>query len=251
MSIICADKFNRCVSNFFRGAYVFTIESKNASLCEFLITSMFMKKFIYTLAYLIAIVVLSSCNEAEHLAKRVQGSWSSKPQMLANEVGSQTTIIEDVYFQTDSTAVGGLIIVEGLLSVTGFASGTELDDSILQPFEVVASARSSVSGDWTAVDDDKIMVNLDMQSLKVTVNPSALEVLVNSFSEQPESMPENLRPRVATLLSSALQNHLIARYIQWTEFDDVEIREKDSILRFEIGKDKFTFYNQKTASAMQ
>lgn len=186
-------------------------------------------------------LVTTSCNEADRLASKVNGTWSSTPQMLVNDTGSQATIVETVTFERDSDAAGGTVIFTGLISSTGSITGSE---AMVQPFEMAASARSTVTGKWSAIDDDEIVVSLDVDKMTVDVDPSALVLSNNVLTGSNESNPETLKPQMAAMVQSALRRQLVARYTAMTKLDDVELKDNDSVLKFEVGKTDYVYTSQ-------
>lgn len=195
-------------------------------------------------AIALATVALSGCNEAEHLASQVAGTWSSTPQMLVNDVGSQATIVETVTFTRDSTSAGGQVIFTGLISSTGAMNGS---DAVMQPFELAASARSTVTGTWTAVDDDEIVLSLDIQKLTVDVDPSALVLSGNMTTGATQSNAEQLKPQMAAMVQGALHRQLVARYSTMNRLDDVKVKNNGTTLKFEVGKTDYVYTSQAPA----
>lgn len=199
-----------------------------------------MKKILLSGVAVLALA-LAGCNEADKLASKVVGTWSSTPQMLVNDVGSQATIVESITFVRDSDTAGGEVIITGLVSSTGAMTGS---DAIVQPFEMAASAKSTVKGTWRAIDDDEIMLTLDVQKMAVDVDPSALVLSGNVISGSTESDPETLKPQMAAMVQSAIKRQLTARYAAMTKLDDVEIKDNGSVLKFEVGKTEYVYSNQ-------
>lgn len=191
-----------------------------------------------------AVLTLGGCNEAKKLASEVEGSWSSTPQILLSDVGSQSNIVENITFLCDSSDTGGQVIFTGLISTTGSLSGS---NAVVQPFEIAASAKSTIAGKWTAIDDDEIVLSLDIQGMKVDVDPSALVISNNLLNSTTESNPETLKPQMATMVKAALQRALTTRYATMSKLDDVEIKDKGSVLSFEVGKTDYVYTSQNPA----
>ncbi len=194
----------------------------------------------------VAAMALTGCDEAKRLAGEVNGTWGSTPQMLVNDAGSQATIVETITFAQDPDSAGGEVIITGLVSSTGSMTGT---DAVMQPFELAASASSTVKGRWTAVDDDEIMMNLDVQKMTVDVDPSALVISGNVLTGNTESNPEALRPQMAALVKGALTRQLTARYTAMHHLDDVKVKDKGTVLKFEVGKTDYVYSNQSPQAA--
>lgn len=204
-----------------------------------------MKKILFG-TLVVAAAMFTGCNEAARLADKVAGTWSSTPQMLVNDAGSQATLIETLTFDLDSTSTGGSVIVTGLVSSTGSMTGS---DAVMQPFEMAASARSTVTGKWTAVDDDEIVLALDVNKLSVEVDPSGLVISGNVLSGATQATPETLKPQMAAMVQSALRRQLTSRYASMTKLDDVEVKDGGNTLHFEVGKTDYVYTSQAPGAA--
>lgn len=198
-------------------------------------------------AMALAAVSLTGCNEAERLASQVEGTWSSTPQMLVNDAGSQATLVETITFERDSAKTGGPVVIVGMVSSTGAMTGS---DALVQPFEIAASAKSTVTGRWTAVDDDEIMLALDVANMSVAVDPSGLVISSNVLDGATQSNPEALKPQFASMVEAALRRQLLARYTSMTKLDDVKVKDNGSLLKFEIGKTDYVYSSQNPSAAL-
>lgn len=198
-------------------------------------------------AMALAAVSLTGCNEAERLASQVEGTWSSTPQMLVNDAGSQATLVETITFERDSAKTGGPVVIVGMVSSTGSMTGS---DALVQPFEIAASAKSTVTGRWTAVDDDEIMLALDVANMSVAVDPSGLVISGNVLDGATQSNPEALKPQFASMVEAALRRQLLARYTSMTKLDDVKVKDNGSLLKFEIGKTDYVYSSQNPSAAL-
>lgn len=198
-------------------------------------------------AMALAAVSLTGCNEAERLASQVEGTWSSTPQMLVNDAGSQATMVETITFERDSARTGGPVVIVGMVSSTGSMTGS---DALVQPFEIAASAKSTVTGRWTAIDDDEIMLALDVANMSVVVDPSGLVISSNVLDGATQSNPEALKPQFASMVEAALRRQLLARYTSMTKLDDVKVKDNGSLLKFEIGKTDYVYSSQNPSAAL-
>lgn len=198
-------------------------------------------------AMALAAVSLTGCNEAERLASQVEGTWSSTPQMLVNDAGSQATMVETITFERDSARTGGPVVIVWMVSSTGSMTGS---DALVQPFEIAASAKSTVTGRWTAIDDDEIMLALDVANMSVAVDPSGLVISSNVLDGATQSNPEALKPQFASMVEAALRRQLLARYTSMTKLDDVKVKDNGSLLKFEIGKTDYVYSSQNPSAAL-
>lgn len=197
-----------------------------------------MKKVLLTMSA-IAAIMLSSCDSTAKLAKEVEGSWSGVPVKLVDESAASAMIIESYIFSVDSSGRSGDIVVGGMISTT---SQMPQSQDVVQPFSITGSAKSIVYGSWTAVDDDEINVNLSPESLSVTVDPDATELVANMATGATAPELETMKPQIAQSMKNQLTAALQLRYASIKHLDDVKV--KGNVLKFEIGHDEYTFSRQ-------
>lgn len=108
------------------------------------------------------------------------------------------------------------------------------------PVSVTASALATVTGVWSAVDDDDIMLSFDMNTLKIDVDPDAEYLYADPrlSTDIPRVQPidGNVRSAVTALVKKGMTD--VVGNIR--EIEDVKV--KDGMMRCEIGKhNKLTF----------
>lgn len=200
------------------------------------------------MAFAAATIALTGCNEAKKLAGEVVGTWSSTPQMLVNDPGSQATFIESITFVSDSTDMGGAVIISSMVSSTGSLQG---NGALIQPFEIAASAKAEITGTWVADDDDEIILRLDVNKMTVDVDPSGLVLSTNALTGQEQPNTATLKPEMAKFVEGAVRRQLVARYTAMTRLDDVKVRTDQTgvkMLKFEVGKTDYEYASQNPAA---
>ena len=191
------------------------------------------RNLLFTLAAA-ALTLFTACDSKTELAGKVAGTWGSNPQMLANEVASQSTIIETFNFVRDSTSAGGSVIVSGMISLTGTVNES---NALVQPLTATAAARSTISGTWQVVDDDEIILTLNPQSLSVEVDPQGVVMSVNEISGTDSADTDALRPQLAETIRRNIMRELQSRYMMYGHLDDAKVYDSGSSLKFEIDHD--------------
>ncbi len=204
-----------------------------------------MKGFITSLC-LFAALGLVSCDENARLAKSIQGSWSGTPENFTDNSVVTATILETIDFADMPDAVapgsnGGEVVIAGMISATTqvVASG-----DMAEPLTLTATAKSTVSGTWTVIDDDEVALALDPTTLSVEVDPKTVVIEGNVLSGTVPQM-DSIRPSVASSISSSMQRALSTRYASFRHLDDVKV--KGPLLKFEIGKIDYVFTRQGAA----
>lgn len=198
-----------------------------------------MKKMIFGIAAA-CVLGFTSCDESARLAKAIDGTWSGAPEQLMNEVGTQSTMIETIAFERDSTDKGGSVVISTMVSVN---HAMPADSSLMQPVSVTAAAKSYVMGRWMAIDDDEVMLQLDPASMVVEVDPDAVVLSANVLSGETESTTEALKPQIVAAVKAKITGALQTHYFSMRHLDDVKVKD-GSTLKFEIGKTDYVFLRQ-------
>ena len=180
-----------------------------------------MQKLLIGLLALTALVS-AGCDETKKLAGEVTGTWTSNPIPFIATDGSTATSIENIVFERDSTSNGGMVIITSLISSTGSFTGSS---TIMSPFSVSAAAKSYISGHWTAVDDDELLLALDPATMTVEVDPI-----------------DRIRPQIAGAMKATITQDLLQHYVSYQELDDVKV--KGSTLQFEVKDEKHLLTRQ-------
>ncbi|MCM1356506.1 MAG: hypothetical protein NC212_08900 [Staphylococcus sp.] len=202
-------------------------------------------KGIITSLCLFATLSLVSCDETARLAKELPGSWAGTPENISDNSLVTASIIETLDINADNSVVakgsrGGVITIAGMLSVTTQVVSDEPD--LVEPLSLTAAAKSLISGTWTVIDDDEVVLVLDLSTLNVDVDPSSLVVTNNLVTATPNPKVESLKASVLNTIGESMKRALYNRYTSIRRLDDVKV--KGPLLKFEIGKTDCVFTRQ-------
>lgn len=202
-----------------------------------------MKNFITT-ACLFAALALVSCNDNARLASEVQGAWTGTPENFTDNSVVTATILETFDFVSDGTVIakgshGGSVVIAGMITAS---TQVVADAGLVEPLSLTATAKSTISGTWTVIDDDEIALSLNLQSLAVDVDPSTLVVEGNVLTGNDTPKIDSIRPSVAATIGASMKRALENRYASFRHLDDVKV--KGPLLKFEIGKMDCVFTRQ-------
>ncbi|WP_289861801.1 hypothetical protein [Duncaniella dubosii] len=202
-----------------------------------------MKSFI-TSACLFAALALVSCNDNARLASEVQGAWTGTPENFTDNSVVTATILETFDFVSDGTVIakgshGGSVVIAGMITAS---TQVVADAGLVEPLSLTATAKSTISGTWTVIDDDEIALSLNLQSLAVDVDPSTLVVEGNVLTGNDTPKIDSIRPSVAATIGASMKRALENRYASFRHLDDVKV--KGPLLKFEIGKMDCVFTRQ-------
>ncbi|MDE6394473.1 MAG: hypothetical protein K2K77_03940, partial [Duncaniella sp.] len=120
-----------------------------------------MKLSLASLFGLLAVSTIAvSCSSGEaRLAKEIPGVWQGTPEIFSD--APYTATIVDVYDFAPASGTGDSAL-SGNISVTGMVNTTtqiEGDAAFIEPLRLSVSARTAISGTWTVIDDDEILLS--------------------------------------------------------------------------------------------
>lgn len=195
-----------------------------------------MKKFYYLFIGLMA-VAFGSCDENARLAREIQGTWTGTPERLNDAENVTSTIVETYTFTPDEVNPKAK---NGNVTITGNVSSNI--PVAVSPVSISAAATTSIQGTWTVIDDDEIALVLDPKSLQVKVDPEAVTVSNDIFTDQNIPQVDSLRRDVTANIAAQLRRDAEIHYMSVRQLDDVKI--KGPILKFEIADIEYVLTRQ-------
>lgn len=190
----------------------------------------------------ISAVVVSCSNSEARFAKEVPGIWQGTPEMFSDNSAVTATIIDTYEFSpaemTANETLSGSVTVTGMVNTTTQIVG---DSALIEPLSLSASARTTISGTWTVIDDDEISLSFDTQSLMVDVDPNGV-VANNAPLSIGTPAIDSITPKLCKTLEHSIRMALTARYAALRHMDDVKI--KGALLKYEINHEDFVLTRQ-------
>ncbi|MCM1293635.1 MAG: hypothetical protein NC111_07395 [Bacteroides sp.] len=191
-----------------------------------------MKKVLLIIAVAAACSYTTGCNQRQHLAQEVSGSWATDQLTISNDAQGQSSGSDLITFTVSPTdKSGGSISIASTLSLTKSASALTPADA---PFSMTIAATSSITGTWKATDDDEIIVKLDPQTLTINVDDDAVALVANPLSGATQSEIDSLKPQMAQFYRTELENTMRTHYSQYSRLDDIKTRDNGTLLKFEV-----------------
>lgn len=202
-----------------------------------------MKNIISAVCLLIAALGLTSRNgksEKAKLADSMTGSWNSAPERIMTSDHKATTTVERTltFVSDESSNTGGN--VDGAVKFS-VLTGTRLQAAEVQPISVTATGTASVSGRWEAIDDDEILVTWDFTTLKVNVDPDAVDLDYDIATETDSETLQTLKPSVVKSISSAISAAIPTEVFNFGKIDDIGFINQSSSMKCEIGHKDYIF----------
>lgn len=202
-----------------------------------------MKKLIYYAVVGLCCYMLSSCGSSSKLAEQIAGAWDGAPEKFDDQGGLQGTAVRTLEFGLtpgQPPTNGGSLKISSLMSVMMQVVG---NDGLIEPISLSASATSQISGTWKPVDDDEIAVNLDINTLVVKVDPSAVVISDNVISGQNIPELDSLRYQAVANVEAQIRSVLTLKYSSVRDIEDVEIKDGKT-MKCEISDQKLMFTKQ-------
>jgi len=187
-------------------------------------------------------IVVSCSNSEARFAKEIPGTWQGTPETFSDNSAITATIIDTYEFlpaaMTANETLSGSVTVTGMVNTTTQIVG---DSALIEPLGLSASARTSISGTWTVVDDDEIALSLDPQSLVVEVDPDAVVANNNPLALSSPAV-YSIRPYLCKTIEHGIRVALTARYASMRHMDDVKV--KGALLKYEYNHEDFVLTKQ-------
>jgi len=187
-------------------------------------------------------IVVSCSNSEARFAKEIPGTWQGTPETFSDNSAITATIIDTYEFlpaaMTANETLSGSVTVTGMVNTTTQIVG---DSALIEPLGLSASARTSISGTWTVVDDDEIALSLDPQSLVVEVDPDAVVANNNPLALSSPAV-DSIRPDLCKTMEHGIRVALTARYASMRHMYDVKV--KGALLKYEYNHEDFVLTKQ-------
>lgn len=187
-------------------------------------------------------IVVSCSNSEARFAKEIPGTWQGTPETFSDNSAITATIIDTYEFlpaaMTANETLSGTVTVTGMVNTTTQIVG---DSALIEPLGLSASARTSISGTWTVIDDDEIALSFDPQSLVVEVDPDAVVANNNPMALSSPAV-DSIRPDLCKTIEHGIRVALTARYASMRHMDDVKI--KGALLKYEYDNEDFVLIKQ-------
>lgn len=196
-----------------------------------------MKKLFSTIALSAMMIGLASCNEKSKLADRLTGFWTSSPERIAtNDSRATTTVTTSLTFINDESSNTGGDITGGVEFT--ILTGTEAQAAMIQPISITANGKASISGRWEAIDDDEIMVTWNYSTLKVDIDPEAVEMEYNVMDQASSPVDIALKSQLVKSITATMTTALSTETFRSGKIDDIEFSNSGATMTCETPDDR-------------
>lgn len=195
-----------------------------------------------------AVVVL--CLAACSRLANIEGTWNGAPvryeqPIASGAVGSDGAVATNVSTQiaTNMTFVpdaqkSGAGTVE-FMSNVDVINTVPFEGKLVDPFEINIGATAVCTGTYHFEDQDDIVIAIDPASIKVDIDPQAVNYSENIATGQDAAHIDSLRPVLVRQYTRQLLPLMKDYYSKITRIDDIKV--KDGIMSCEINDRDLTF----------
>ena len=195
-----------------------------------------------------AVVVL--CLAACSRLANIEGTWNGAPvryeqPTASGAVGSDGAVATNVSTQiaTNMTFVpdaqkSGAGTVE-FMSNVDVINTVPFEGKLVDPFEINIGATAVCTGTYHFEDQDDVVIAIDPASIKVDIDPQAVNYSENIATRQDAAQTDSLRPALVRQYTRQLLPVMKDYYSKITRIDDIKV--KDGIMSCEINDRDLTF----------
>lgn len=184
---------------------------------------------------------LTSCNKQAEF----QGDWTATAPLdlttLIPEADHVSSLMS-ISFIDDSKVNGGPVMLSCILSVEQAVKTPEA--TLNEPYEVSVAATASVSGEWMYKDDDKdeLLLALDQNTLQVNVDQNGVTFSQNLLTGAQQPEVDSLTAVTVQAWKKAITKAMTSEMQRFSYLDDVQVKQKGTILTFEVENPKQTLH---------
>lgn len=191
------------------------------------------RSFIFSLAATVAAgLVATSCSDDNLI-----GSWTaSAPVNITADIpaaSTATSLMSIDFMKGQNGTREGTFYMSSLVNATQPVTFDSVPGTAA-PYEVSISATTGIEGTWRRDDDDEVMMQFDLQSLKVTVDPQGVMFTQNMLSGAEQPAVDSLTQHTAAIWQRQIQTALTATLHRYAILHDVEVEDNKTTLKFEV-----------------
>ena len=181
----------------------------------------------------------TACDSPSRLASKVEGAWSGTSQRFDKKVvgdGTYTPVYE--FTRTDKRPSGN-VTLSAQVSVT-MPINSQVNAEGTAPVSATAAALATVSGYWTADDDDEIKIAFDASTLTITMDPDVQFAIADVYTNFDTDSVATVSAPVMKAFREQVRRGMDQVISKTREFDDIHF-PADAIMTAKVGKTRQTF----------
>lgn len=165
------------------------------------------------------------------------GSWTaSAPLNISADIpaaSTATSLLSIDFMKGQGTSREGTFYMSSLVNATQPVTFDSVPGAAA-PYDVSVSATTGIEGTWRRADDDELMMEFDMQSLKVAVDPEGVTFSQNMLTGAQQPAVDSLTQHTAAVWQRQIQTAFTAALHRYAILHDVEVENNRTTLKFEV-----------------
>lgn len=186
-----------------------------------------------------AVAFSTACESPTRLASRIDGTWSTSPEKFNKEVVGQGTYIPVLEFSRPDKRPEGAVILTAQLSIT-MPVNAPLDSMGAAPVSATAAGMATISGIWTANDDDEVKIALDPATLDITMDPDVQFAIADVFTDYDTDSVSAVSPQVMRAFAEQARQGMTDVIAHFNELDDIKF-QSDAMFTAKLNSRRLTF----------
>lgn len=181
-----------------------------------------------------AVIALVSCQNKEGLAEKVDGTWQSVPEHIADTDSISVNMIKSFEFAPLHEAEGTLV-VSAMISIEKYMPQS---DSLISPLTVNAAAVASITGKYKAISYDKIVLEPNASTFSIYIDSAAVSYNYNVLNGNAAPALQQLKPRYANEFMAYLLPIVKANFLKTDTLTKVKLT--DTLMHCQDGETDLT-----------
>lgn len=191
------------------------------------------------LSVVAAVAFTTACESPTRLASKIEGTWSTSPQRFDKEIVGQGTYTPVFQFTRSDRRPEGSVVISAQLSVT-MPVNAPVDSLGAAPVSATAAGLATISGIWTADDDDELKIALDPSTLDITMDPDVQFAIADVFTDYDTDSISKVSPQVMRAFAEEARRGMTDVISRINELDDIDF-QSDAMFTAKLNGTKLTF----------
>lgn len=181
----------------------------------------------------------TACESPTRLASRIEGTWSTSPQKFNKEVVGQGTYVPLLEFTRPDKRPEGSVTLTAQLSII-MPINAPVDSMGATPVSATAAGVATISGIWTADDDDEVKIALDPSTLDITMDPDVQFAIADVFTDYDTDSVAGVSHQVMRAFAEQARQGMTDVISHFNELDDIKF-PSDAMFTAKLNGTRLTF----------
>lgn len=191
------------------------------------------------LAVAATMLYVTACDSPSHLASKIEGAWSGTSERFDKRIVGDGTYTPVYEFSRPDNRPDGTVSMTAQVSVT-MPINSQVNAEGTAPVSATAAAVATVSGVWTATDEDEVKIAFDPSTLTVTMDPDVQFAIADVYTTFDTDSTATVSAQVMKAFREQVIRGMDEVISRVDEFDDIHFNS-DAMMTTKVGKTRRTF----------